>query len=79
MATGWVYHELYMWHDTGRATTASPSRGVKTAIDDPMAARAASVGGHNLQAHQDEIIRRAERVFREGPFARTPTSPVCEP
>ena len=26
MATGWVYHELYMWHDTGRATTASPNR-----------------------------------------------------
>jgi acetoin utilization deacetylase AcuC-like enzyme len=20
MATGWVFHELYMWHDTGRAT-----------------------------------------------------------
>jgi len=26
MTTGWVYHELYMWHDTGRATTASPNR-----------------------------------------------------
>ena len=26
MTTGWVYHELYMWHDTGRATTMSPSR-----------------------------------------------------
>ena len=26
MSTGWVYHELYMWHDTGRATTASPNR-----------------------------------------------------
>lgn len=35
--------------------------GVKTAVNDPMAARAASVGGQNLEAHQDEIIRRAER------------------
>ena len=26
MTTGWVYHELYMWHDTGRATTISPDR-----------------------------------------------------
>jgi len=26
MTTGWVYHELYMWHDTGRATTTSPNR-----------------------------------------------------
>ncbi len=46
MTTGWVYHELYMWHDTGRATAMSP---------------AASVGGQDLQPHQDEIIRRAER------------------
>jgi len=35
--------------------------GVKTAVNDPMAARAASVGGQNLEAHQDAIIRRAER------------------
>jgi hypothetical protein len=35
--------------------------GVKTAVDDPMAARAASVGGQDLQPHQDEIIRRAWR------------------
>ena len=46
MATGWVYHELYMWHDTGRTTTAFPNR---------------SVGGQELQPHQGEIIRRAER------------------
>src|SRR5262249_60222236 len=26
MTTGWVYHELYMWHDTGRATTMSSDR-----------------------------------------------------
>src|SRR5262249_54375381 len=26
MTTGWVHHELYMWHDTGRATTMSPER-----------------------------------------------------
>ena len=26
MATGWVYHELYMWHDTGRATAATRDR-----------------------------------------------------
>ena len=26
MTTGWVYHELYMWHDTGRATTISSDR-----------------------------------------------------
>ena len=26
MTTGWVHHELYMWHDTGRATTTSPNR-----------------------------------------------------
>jgi acetoin utilization deacetylase AcuC-like enzyme len=35
--------------------------GVKTAVDDPMAASVASVGGQDLQPHQDEIIRRAER------------------
>jgi hypothetical protein len=34
---------------------------VKTAVDDPMAAWAALVGGQDLQPHQDEIIRRAER------------------
>jgi acetoin utilization deacetylase AcuC-like enzyme len=34
--------------------------GVKTPVDDPMAARAASAGGQDLQPHQDEIIRRAE-------------------
>ena len=26
MTTGWVSHELYMWHDTGRATAVSPAR-----------------------------------------------------
>ena len=35
--------------------------GIKTAVDDPMAARAKSMGGQDLQPHQDEIIRRAER------------------
>jgi hypothetical protein len=35
--------------------------GVKTAVNDPMAGRAASMGGQDLQPHQDEIIRRAER------------------
>jgi hypothetical protein len=35
--------------------------GVKTAVDDPMAAWAASVGGQDLEPHQDAIIRRAER------------------
>jgi hypothetical protein len=35
--------------------------GVKTAINDPMAGRAASMGGQDPQPHQDEIIRRAER------------------
>ena len=35
--------------------------GVKTAIDDPMAAAAALVGGQDLQPHQDQIIRQAER------------------
>ena len=24
MATGWVHHELYLWHDTGRSTAAGP-------------------------------------------------------
>jgi len=41
--------------------------GVKTAVNDPMAARAASVGGQNLEAHQDAIIRRAERYVSLGP------------
>jgi acetoin utilization deacetylase AcuC-like enzyme len=36
--------------------------GVKTPVDDPMAARAAAVGGQDLQPHQDEVIRRAERL-----------------
>src|SRR5262249_20293329 len=26
MATGWVYHELYMWHDTGRAAPPGAQR-----------------------------------------------------
>ena len=36
--------------------------GVKAPIDEPMAAWAASAGGQKLQPHQDEIIRRAERL-----------------
>ena len=36
--------------------------GVKTPVDDPMAARTASAGGQELQPHQDELIRRAERL-----------------
>ena len=40
--------------------------GVKTAIDDPMAAFVASVGGQDLQPHQDDIIRRAERYAALG-------------
>jgi hypothetical protein len=36
--------------------------GVKTAVDDPMAAWATSVGGQDLAPHQDEVIRRAERL-----------------
>ena len=35
--------------------------GVKTDVNDPMATRAASMGGQDLQPHQDEVIRRAER------------------
>jgi acetoin utilization deacetylase AcuC-like enzyme len=26
MSTGWVAHELYMWHDTGRATAVGPDK-----------------------------------------------------
>ena len=40
--------------------------GVKTAVSDPMAARAASAGGQDLQPHQDEVIRRAERLASLG-------------
>ena len=36
--------------------------GVKTAVDDPMSASAAAVGGQDLQPHQDAVIRRAERL-----------------
>ena len=36
--------------------------GVKTPVDDPMAARAAAAGGQDLQPHQDEIISRAETL-----------------
>jgi hypothetical protein len=36
--------------------------GVKTAVDDPMAASAAAVGGQDLEPHQDAVIRRAERL-----------------
>ena len=36
--------------------------GVKTGVDDAMAARAATAGGQELQPHQDEIIRRAARL-----------------
>ena len=35
--------------------------GVKTAINDPMAAFVASVGGQDLQPHQDDILRQVER------------------
>jgi acetoin utilization deacetylase AcuC-like enzyme len=38
--------------------------GVKTPVDDPMATRASAVGGQDLQPHQDEVIRRAERLTR---------------
>jgi acetoin utilization deacetylase AcuC-like enzyme len=38
--------------------------GVKTPVNDPMAARAGAVGGQDLQPHQDEVIRRAERLTR---------------
>jgi hypothetical protein len=37
--------------------------GVKTAVDDPMAPRAAAAGGQELAPHQDEVIRRAERML----------------
>jgi hypothetical protein len=36
--------------------------GVKTAVTDPMAARAATAGGQELQPHQDAVIRRAEAL-----------------
>jgi hypothetical protein len=36
--------------------------GVKTAVTDPMATRAASAGGQDLQPHQDAVIRRAEAL-----------------
>jgi acetoin utilization deacetylase AcuC-like enzyme len=36
--------------------------GTKTAVEDPMATRAASAGGQELQPHQDEVIRRAARL-----------------
>ena len=89
MTTGWVSHELYMWHDPGRAATAAGDRrriqpwehyehpetklavmeelsGVKTAVDDPMAPRAATAGGQELAPHQDEVIRRADRLASLG-------------
>src|SRR5262249_26897123 len=45
--------------------------GVKTAVDDPMAASAAAVGGQDLQPHQDAVVRRAERL----PSPREPRTP----
>ena len=36
--------------------------GVKTAVTDPMAARAATAGGQELEPHQDAVIRRAEAL-----------------
>jgi acetoin utilization deacetylase AcuC-like enzyme len=36
--------------------------GVKTAVNDPMAPRAAAAGGQELQPHQDVVIRRAESL-----------------
>jgi acetoin utilization deacetylase AcuC-like enzyme len=36
--------------------------GVKTAVEDPMAAWSAAAGGQELQPYQDELIRRAERL-----------------
>jgi acetoin utilization deacetylase AcuC-like enzyme len=60
---------LVLSHEGGYAPTYVPFCGlavmeelcgVKTAVNDPMAARAASAGGQDLQRHQDEIIRRAE-------------------
>ncbi len=62
---------LVLSHEGGYAPTYVPFcglavmeelSGVKTPVDDPMAARAASAGGQDLQPHQDEIIRRAERL-----------------
>ena len=39
--------------------------GVKTPVDDPMAPRAAIVGGQALQPHQDDVIRRAEALLKD--------------
>jgi acetoin utilization deacetylase AcuC-like enzyme len=62
---------LVLSHEGGYAPTYVPFcglavmeelSGVKTPVDDPMAARAASAGGQELQPHQDEIICRAARL-----------------
>jgi hypothetical protein len=36
--------------------------GVKTAVTDPMAGRAATAGGQELRPRQDAVIRRAEAL-----------------
>ena len=69
---------LVMSHEGGYAPTYVPFcglavmeelSGVKTGVDDPMAARAATAGGQDLQPHQDAVIARA---IPEGGFAPLP-------
>jgi acetoin utilization deacetylase AcuC-like enzyme len=64
---------LVLSHEGGYAPTYVPFcglavmeelSGVKTPVNDPMAPRAVSAGGQELQPHQDAIIRRAERLAR---------------
>ena len=45
MITGWAFHELYMWHDTG--------------IDDPRLAIVSDWPGQVLQPHQRAAIDQA--------------------
>jgi hypothetical protein len=57
MTTGWVYHERYMWHDTGRATTISPDPEVATLQvlkwTFPLARRNGSEGGSDIRLVED--------------------------
>ena len=62
---------LVLSHEGGYAPTYVPFCGLavleelsghKTAVTDPMAVRAATAGGQELQPHQNDVIRAAERL-----------------
>jgi hypothetical protein len=74
MATGWMTHERYMWHDVGAGAGYLPAggmiepdipfieelRGMATGVDDPFLPGCAGLAQQELQPHQEAVIAAAE-------------------